>query len=137
MRITRVYRFSSSHRLHAPSLTEGENQELYGKCNNPWGHGHDYTLHITVEGEPDSETGRIVGPGVLDRYVEKKIISVFDHRDINTDVPGFQGVPTTENLAVHIVGRLQEEWQPTLGSTKLFRVYVQETPRNTFEVRPE
>ena len=98
MKVTRVYRFSASHRLHAESLSCEQNAELYGKCNNPYGHGHDYILHISVTGEPDSRTGRVVNFAALDRYVQERLLRLYDHSDLNSDVPGFQGVPTTENL---------------------------------------
>ncbi len=135
MRLTRVYRFSASHRLHAQSLSEEQNQALYGKCNNPYGHGHDYVLHVTVSGEPDPVTGRIVSPAHLDRYVQERILRVFDHRDMNTDVPDFDGVPTTENLARDLARRLQGGWKENFGTAVLHRVFIQETPRNTFELR--
>lgn len=135
MRLTRVYRFSASHRLHSPSLTEAENAELYGKCNNPWGHGHDYVVHVSVAGEPDSVTGRIVSPALLDRYVQERVVAVFDHKDMNSDVPDFEGVPTTENLALDVARRLEPGWNEQFGAVKLDRIFVQETPRNTFELR--
>jgi 6-pyruvoyltetrahydropterin/6-carboxytetrahydropterin synthase len=135
MRLTRVYRFSASHRLHSPSLGERENAELYGKCNNPFGHGHDYVLHVSVAGEPDLATGRIVIPADLDRFVNQRVVAVFDHRDINADVPDFDGVPTTENLARDVARRLQADWKEHFGAAALDRVFVQETPRNTFELR--
>ena len=109
MRITRVYRFAASHRLHADSLTEAENAELYGKCNNPYGHGHDYILHLSLAGEPDSKTGRIVDLGALDRYVQDRVLKIYDHSDLNADVPGFQGIPTTENLAMDSDRRLRSD----------------------------
>lgn len=135
MRITRVYRFSASHRLHSPSLSDQENTELYGKCNNPFGHGHNYVLHVTVEGRPDMATGRIVNPAALDRYVNERILQVFDHRDMNVDVEGFQGVPTTENLAREVARRLESDWARNFETAGLDRVFVQETPRNKFELR--
>src|SRR5215218_6207516 len=102
MRLTRTYRFSSSHRLHSDQLSAETNEQLYGKCNNPFGHGHDYVVRVSVSGSVDGVTGRVVTPGHLDRYVHQHVISVFDHRDMNTDVAGFHGVPTTENLALEI-----------------------------------
>ncbi|MDZ4802644.1 MAG: 6-carboxytetrahydropterin synthase [Bryobacteraceae bacterium] len=136
MRLTRVYRFCASHRLHAPELSEAENAEMYGKCNNPYGHGHDYVLHVSVSGEPDAGTGRIVNPALLDRYVQERVLRIFDHRDMNQDVPDFEGVPTTENLAYDVARRLRANWEGTFGrAAALDRVFVQETPRNTFELR--
>jgi 6-pyruvoyltetrahydropterin/6-carboxytetrahydropterin synthase len=135
VRLTRTYRFSSSHRLHSHELPADENRALYGKCNNPFGHGHDYVLYVSVAGTSDAETGRVVSPGELDRYVHRHVTSVFDHKDMNTDVPGFEGVPTTENLAREIARRLQPGWAAAFANIRLDRIRIQETPRNTFELR--
>jgi 6-pyruvoyltetrahydropterin/6-carboxytetrahydropterin synthase len=135
VRLTRVYRFAASHRLHSASLTCEQNAELYGKCNNPYGHGHDYILHISVTGEPDERTGRILNVGELDRYVSERVLSLYDHSDLNRDVPGFAGVPTTENLALDSEKRLREQWP--FATAGLDRVFIQETDRNsiTLELR--
>lgn len=133
MRLTRVYRFAASHRLHAASLSGEQNAELYGKCNNPYGHGHDYILHISVMGQPDEQTGRVVDIGALDRYVEQQLLRFYDHSDLNEDVPDFEGVPTTENLAADSARRLRERWP--FHPVSLDRVYIQETDRNTIELR--
>src|SRR3954449_447045 len=135
MRFTRVYKFSASHRLHAPWLSEDENQSLYGKCNNPYGHGHNYVLHVTVSGPTDPVTGRVVNPMTLDRHVKERVLSVYDHSDINSDVPNFEGVPTTENLARDIARRLCNGWSQTVPVARLERVLIQETGRNKFELR--
>lgn len=135
MRVTRVYRFSASHRLHSDQMSEEANHELYGKCNNPWGHGHDYVLHIGVCGEADPGTGRVVNPGVLDEYVGKQVLELFNHRNINEDVAGFQGVPTTENLAHDVEQRLRRYWDDFFAPLRLDRILIQETPRNRFELR--
>lgn len=133
MTVTRVYRFAASHRLHSPELTEVENDALYGKCNHPYGHGHDYILHVSVAGEPDPETGRIVDIGALDRYVHQRLLNIYDHSDLNTDVPGFAGVPTTENLALDSDLRLRGAWPFETGSLDCVR--IQETGRNSVELR--
>jgi 6-pyruvoyltetrahydropterin/6-carboxytetrahydropterin synthase len=133
VRITRVYRFSASHRLHTASLSPARNSELYGKCNNPYGHGHDYILHISLNGEPDSNTGRLVSLGALDRYVQRTLLSMYDHSDLNIDVPGFVGVPTTENLAIDSDQRLRAGWP--FAPVSLERVFIQETGRNSIELR--
>lgn len=135
MRLTRTYRFSSSHRLHSDQLSAESNAELYGKCNNPFGHGHDYIVRVSVSGPLDEGTGRVAIPGVLDRYVHRHVISVFDHRDMNTDVEGFRGVPTTENLAIEVARRLEAGWDEAFAELTLDRIWIQETPRNTFELR--
>ncbi len=135
MRLTRTYRFSASHRLDCASLSADENRDLYGKCNNPYGHGHDYVLRVSVRGPVDGSTGRVANPGQLDRYVHQCVVAVFDGRDMNADVPHFQGVPTTENLALDIEGRLRSGWLDTFPGIVLDRIWIQETPRNTFELR--
>jgi 6-pyruvoyltetrahydropterin/6-carboxytetrahydropterin synthase len=133
--ITRVYRFAASHRLHSESLSADQNAELYGKCNNPYGHGHDYTMHISVTGQPDPGTGRIVDIGSLDRYVREALLSIYDHGDLNRDVPDFVGVPTTENLAIDSARRLRQAWP--FAPASLERVLIQETARNIVELREE
>jgi 6-pyruvoyltetrahydropterin/6-carboxytetrahydropterin synthase len=135
MTLTRVYRFCASHRLHTGELTSEENRQLYGKCNNPFGHGHNYVLHVSVSGSVDPGTGRLINPGTMDRYVQGRILDVFDHKDMNRDVPDFAGVPTTENLAIEVERRLQVAWKDHFGPARLDRVWIQETPRNTFELR--
>jgi 6-pyruvoyltetrahydropterin/6-carboxytetrahydropterin synthase len=106
---------------------------LYGKCNNPYGHGHDYTLHLSIVGEPDEQTGRIVDIGALDRYVQESLLRLYDHNDLNTDVPEFAGVPTTENLALDSEKRLRRGW-PFIHAP-LHRVFIQETDRNSIATR--
>lgn len=133
MRVTRVYRFAASHRLHAASLSDAQNAELYGKCNNPYGHGHDYILHLSVQGEPDPVTGRVVDLGALDRYVRDNVLKIYDHSDLNADVPGFEGIPTTENLAIDSNRRLRAAWP--FESASLDGVLIQETGRNSVELR--
>lgn len=136
MTMTRRYRFSASHRLHSPVLSEAENESLYGKCNNPFGHGHDYVLEVTVAGEVDERTGLLCPLAALDRLVEAKVLNSFSHRNVNRDVPQFaQLVPTTENIASVALDLLRADWGTYLGSrVKLHRVHIQETDRNGFEV---
>jgi 6-pyruvoyltetrahydropterin/6-carboxytetrahydropterin synthase len=131
MKLTRRYRFSASHRLDTPAMTPVENRKLYGKCNNPYGHGHDYVLDVTVAGSPD-ESGQIVGREALDAHVAERILARFDHRNLNTDIAELTGVvPTTESLAVVIETALAHDW--TLPA-KLDRVRISETERNIFEL---
>jgi len=135
--ITKSYSFSASHRLHSPLLSDQENAAVFGKCNNPHGHGHNYVLSATVRGEVDERTGLIVPVSVLDRLVHEKVLQLFAHRNINVDVPQFRNlVPTTENVAVVIAAVLQEHWGEYLGSyeARLARVHIQETDRNGVEV---
>lgn len=131
MKLTRRYRFSASHRLDTPGLSAQENRRLYGKCNNPYGHGHDYVLDVTVAGSPD-ESGQIVGREALDKLVAERILTRFDHRNLNIDVPELRGVvPTTESLAVAIEKALAAGWPLR---AKLDRVRISETERNIFEL---
>ena len=131
MNLTRRYRFSASHRLDSPALTAEENRTLYGKCNNPYGHGHDYVLDVTVAGSP-GESGQIVGREALDAIVRDRILSRFYHRNLNVDIEELRGaVPTTESLAIVIERTLREGW--TLPA-KLDRVRISETDRNIFQL---
>jgi len=134
--VTRLYRFSASHRLHLAHLSEDENTRLYGKCNNPFGHGHDYVVEVTAEGPVDGETGQIVLRSELDKLAQKCVLSLFGYRNINLDVPQFRDlVPTTENIAKVISELLQDSWETHIsGAARLRRVHVQETDRNGFEI---
>lgn len=131
MRLTRRYRFSASHRLDVPSLGAEENRRLFGKCNNPYGHGHDYVLDVTVMGAPDI-SGQIVRRDAMDRWIAETILQRLDHRNLNTDVAELAGsVPTTENLASAIRGMLLADWRMP---GKLAKVRIAETDRNIFEL---
>jgi 6-pyruvoyltetrahydropterin/6-carboxytetrahydropterin synthase len=137
MRLTRRYRFSASHRLHAPALDDERNREIYGKCNNPYGHGHDYALEVVVAGEPASATGRLIAPEELDRLVESVILKAMDRRDLNSQVEEFgRLVPTTENLAAVVAARLAKAWPAAFAGSaaRLEKVRIHETNRNIFEV---
>ena len=130
MKLTRRYRFAASHRLDSPGLTAEENRKLYGKCNNPYGHGHDYLLEVSVEGAMDAN-GLMVDRRALDEWVDARVVRQLDHKDLNRDVPELEGVPTTENLARLIERLLREDW--TLGP-RLARIRIAETDRNSFEL---
>src|SRR5229473_1928393 len=111
-RVTRRYKFAASHRLHSGRFSEQENRELYGKCNNPYGHGHDYVLEVGVEGPLDAATGQVVRVEALDRLVAQAVLKDFAHHNLNTDVPEFgQRVPTSENIAAAIEARLKAQWR--------------------------
>ncbi len=136
--LTRRYHFSASHRLHVDVLSHQENSELFGKCNNPFGHGHDYILSVTVRGRADTRTGLLVRVSALDSMVETEVLSLFAHRNINLDVEQFTDlVPTTENVAWVIASILEEHWaawfQGETGAS-LYKVHLQETDRNGFEI---
>lgn len=134
--LTRRYRFCASHRLHAARLSDAENAELYGKCNNPFGHGHDYILDVTVSGPVDGQTGKLCSLDTLDRLVQDSILADFNHRNLNLEIPEFQSlVPTTENISVVISKRLSRVWNSEMPvKTCLARIYIEETARNSFEV---
>ncbi|MGA7413272.1 MAG: 6-carboxytetrahydropterin synthase [Bryobacteraceae bacterium] len=137
LKLTRRYHFAASHRLHSLELSLADNARLYGKCNNPYGHGHDYVLEVTVGGEIDRETGVLVPLKELDDLVGTKVLKLFRNRNINMDVPRFSElVPTTENVALFIAELLEAGWRDAFGGrgARLERVHVQETDRNGFEV---
>ncbi len=137
IRVTRKYRLSASHRLHAATLTEDLNREIYGKCDNPYGHGHNYEVAVSVRGPLDQRSARVVNPATLDRLVEEQVLRPFDHRNLNAEVPEFQNtVPTTENLAAEIFRRLQTHWKSAFpgDGPALEKIRIAETPRNIFEV---
>jgi len=129
----RRYRFSASHRLHSPKLSEEENRLVYGKCNNPHGHGHNYVVEVSVSGTVDPATGMIANLADLDSFVEREVIEPFDHKSLNEDVATFrENVPTTENICKEIYERLKH-----FPIAKLERVRVEETGNNTFEYAGE
>src|ERR1700730_6680244 len=103
----RRYRFAASHRLHTEKLSEEENTRVFGKCANPFGHGHNYVLEVSVSGDVDPATGMIANLAELDSFVKREVIEVFDHKSLNEDVPAFRDVvPTTEYLCIEIFERL-------------------------------
>ncbi|HXY00572.1 MAG TPA: 6-carboxytetrahydropterin synthase [Candidatus Limnocylindrales bacterium] len=129
----RRYRFAASHRLHSEKLSDPENYRVYGKCNNPYGHGHNYVVEISVSGKVDPATGMIVNLTDLDGYVEREVIEAFDHKSLNEEVEVFRDrVPTTENLCIEIFRRLKK-----FPLASLERVRVEETSNNAFEYAGE
>jgi 6-pyruvoyltetrahydropterin/6-carboxytetrahydropterin synthase len=129
LELTRRYAFSASHRLHNPVLSEAENHRVYGKCNNPYGHGHNYVVEVTVTGPLDPRTGMIADLAELDGFVNRTVIEPFDHMYLNKDVDSFREVvPTTENLCIEVFNRLR-----TFSGARLVRIRVEETGRNSFE----
>jgi 6-pyruvoyltetrahydropterin/6-carboxytetrahydropterin synthase len=111
---------------------------MYGKCNNPYGHGHDYVLEVSVRGPVEECTGRVVDLGALDALVHCEVLTAFDHRDLNADVAEFAGVvPTTENLVDEVERRLRRRWDAAFPGQRpeLDRIRIQETRRNAFEAR--
>jgi 6-pyruvoyltetrahydropterin/6-carboxytetrahydropterin synthase len=137
IRITRRYRFCASHRLHVAGLGDEENYRLYGKCNNPFGHGHNYEVEISVRGPVDAVSGRAADIGRLDALVGEHVLKAFDHKNLNTEVPAFHTtVPTSEHIGWELCRRLKENWDGAFpgGWPRLEKVRIAETPRNIFEV---
>ena len=134
--VTRRYNFAASHRLHAPQLSDEENRRLYGKCNNPYGHGHNYVMEVCACGPLDPATGRAIDVEVLDELVRRQVLAPFDHRNLNQDVNSFQGLsPTSENVLLEISRRLKRNWDSAFPGEwpRLEKVRIAETPRNIFE----
>ena len=131
--LTRRYRFAASHRLHSPALSEVENERIYGKCNSPYGHGHNYAMEVTITGPVDRDTGMIANLGELDPFVQREVIEAFDYKYLNEDVPEFQAiVPTTENVCREIYRRLTK-----FSAARIERVRIEETSKNSFEYTGE
>ena len=129
----RRYHFAASHRLHSAQLSDEENCRVFGKCNNPFGHGHNYTVEVLVSGDVDPATGMIANLADLDRFVERNVLEAFDHKSLNEEVAAFrETVPTTENLCIEIFGRLR-----SFPHAKLERIRIEETGKNSFEYTEE
>ena len=127
--LTRRYMFSASHRLHCDDLSESENVATYGKCNNPYGHGHNYFLEVTVSGQVDPRTGMVCNLVDIDEYVGREVLERFDHANLNT-LAEFRGeVPTTEVLSVKIYDILKQGFK----AAHLEKVRIEETMLNSFE----
>lgn len=132
--VTRRVHFNAAHRLHNPNRSDEWNRRVFGKCNSPNWHGHNYVLEVTVAGEPDPETGYVIDLSELKRIVEEKIVSKCDHANLNLDVDFMQGImPSTENFVVAI----WRELEPALPSGSLNVVRLYETERNMAEYRGE
>jgi 6-pyruvoyltetrahydropterin/6-carboxytetrahydropterin synthase len=127
--VTRRYRFAAAHRLHTDDLSEDDNWRVFGKCNNPNGHGHNYEVFVTVGGAIDPETGRVTDLERLDRIVRETVISRFDHRDLNQD-PAFAGQTTTGENLVLLIWRLLRD---NIPNGCLEKIGVIETRDNYFE----
>jgi 6-pyruvoyltetrahydropterin/6-carboxytetrahydropterin synthase len=128
--LTRRYRFAASHRLHTTKLSEAENKRVYGKCSNPYGHGHNYVLEVTVTGPVDPETGMIANLEELDPFVQREVIEPFDRKFLNEEVGEFrEQVATTENVSRAIFDRLRG-----FPLARLERVRIEETSKNSFEI---
>jgi 6-pyruvoyltetrahydropterin/6-carboxytetrahydropterin synthase len=138
--LTRRYRFSAGHRLHSDALTAEENCRVYGKCNNPNGHGHNYLLEVTVAGAIDPATGMVFDLVALDGIVAERVIEKLDHKNLNLDMENFRTlVPTTENLCLEIHKLLRDPVEEAGADRglELDRVRLEETSLNSFEYVPE
>ena len=136
VRLTRRYRFSASHRLHSAGFSEAQNRDLYGECNNPHGHGHDYVLEVTAAGPVDRASGQAVKTMALDRLVSEQVLRDFDHKYVNADLAEFRElVPTSENIIGVIENRLKQHWRDAFPGDwpRLESIRLQETKRNRFE----
>ncbi|KPK62296.1 MAG: 6-pyruvoyl tetrahydrobiopterin synthase [Gemmatimonas sp. SG8_38_2] len=134
VRVTRRLHFSAGHRLHNPELPDDRNREIYGLCNNPGGHGHNYGLEVTLKGEVDPKTGYVFDLKRLKQVVEDTVLVDLDHANLNQDVSWLRGViPTAENVAVEIWRRLEE----ALPGGVLESVVLSESERNLVEYRGE
>ena len=128
--LTQIYEFSAAHRLHSHTLSDEENREIFGKCNNPAGHGHNYVLEVTVKGNVDAKTGLAVSLNLLDDVVEKQVLARFDYKHLNLDTPEFETLnPTSENF----VKVLWNVLEPNLRPAVLHRLRLRETLKNYFD----
>lgn len=128
--ITRIVKFNAAHRVFNPSFSDAENQRLFGKCNNPNWHGHNYTLEITVEGEVDPGTGFVVNLADVKRIAEREIVDAVDHKNLNIDVPFMSGtIPSTENLVLACWRVLA----PQLAPARLAKLKLWETDNQYVE----
>lgn len=135
VRVTRRVHFSAAHRLARSDWSADENRRVFGACSNPRWHGHNYELEVTVEGEPDPETGFVMDLKSLKATVHEQIVADMDHRNLNEEVPWLEGVnPTTENLVVAMWRRLDDKLPE---GVRLARLVLWETPRNFVEYTGE
>lgn len=131
--LTRRYMFSACHRLHSDQMSNEENRATYGKCNNPFGHGHNYMVEVTVSGPVDKQTGMVCNLVDLDGFVHAQILERYDHQNLNV-LPEFaRQVPTTENLCISIYEIVKRGFMPA----HLEKVRIEETMMNSFEYAGE
>lgn len=130
--LSRRYHFSASHRLHTDAFDAARNLTVFGKCNNPHGHGHNYTVQITLSGQVDSATGMVCNLAELDAFAQTNLLDRFDHTNLNTLDCFANRVSTTENLTIEIHRIFQ-----SFTAAHLERVHVQETTNNSFDYAGE
>jgi 6-pyruvoyltetrahydropterin/6-carboxytetrahydropterin synthase len=126
--LSRRYHFSASHRLHVDALSPEDNRATFGKCNNPFGHGHNYVVQVTFVGPVDAATGMVTNLSDLDSFAQREMLDLFDHANLNTLQPFLDTVSTTENLCVEI-WRIFSEYP----HANLHRVHIEETGNNSFD----
>jgi 6-pyruvoyltetrahydropterin/6-carboxytetrahydropterin synthase len=126
--LSRRYHFSASHRLHVDALTAQQNRDTFGKCNNPFGHGHNYTVELTFSGPVDPSTGMVTNLADLDAFAHHNLLDLFDHTNLNTLPPFLDRVSTTENLSVEVWRIFSKYPHATLR-----RVHIEETSNNSFD----
>jgi len=131
--LTRRYMFSASHRLHSGKMSAEENRATYGKCNNPYGHGHNYVVEVTVSGPVDAQTGMVCNLADLDGFVRNEILDRYDHQNLNQFAEFAKDVPTTENLCIAIYEIVNRGFR----QAHLEKVRIEETMMNAFEYSGE
>lgn len=132
--VTRRLKFNAAHRVHNPAFSDADNRELFGKCNNPHGHGHNYTLDVSVSGDVHPDTGYVMDLSVLKALVEREVVEAVDHHHLNFDVPFMQGIiPTAENMVVQFWRLLA----PKVAPARLTRLVLWETDNNYVEYAGE
>jgi 6-pyruvoyltetrahydropterin/6-carboxytetrahydropterin synthase len=128
--LTQVFEFAAAHRLYCADFSEDENRKIFGKCTNPNGHGHNYLVEVTVQGQPDARSGLLLQIGEFEQIVKRRVIDVFDHKHLNSDCPEFAQLnPSVENITRII----WEKLEGAFGRTTLARVRVYETPKTVAE----
>ncbi|MGD0444523.1 MAG: 6-carboxytetrahydropterin synthase [Edaphobacter sp.] len=126
--LSRRYHFSASHRLHTETFDEAKNQAVFGKCNNPHGHGHNYTVQVTLSGQLDPATGMVCNLADLDSFAQKNLLARFDRANLNTLDCFAEQVSTTENLSIEIYRIFQK-----FPSAHLEQIHIEETSNNSFD----
>lgn len=127
VKVSRKAHFNAAHRLYKAGWTNEKNDEIFGKCNNPNFHGHNYELIVSVDGEIDPETGFVIDMKVLKELIKSEIEDAFDHKNLNVEVPEFKSLnPTAENIVVVIWNKLR----PHIDPSNMLEVVLYETPRN-------
>ena len=126
--LSRRYHFAASHRLHVDALSPERNREIFGKCNNPFGHGHNYIVEVTLSGPVDAVNGMVTNLSDLDSFAQREMLELFDHANLNTLEPFLDLVPTTENVCIEL-------WRifAAYPHANLERIRVEETGNNSFE----